>query len=79
MTLDQDKRPAVGREPHASPATLRIEEFDYPLPDSMIARHPIEPRDSCKLLMRDHDGALSEHVFTDLPGLLPDKSEAKRS
>lgn len=74
MTLDQDKSPAVGREPQTSPATLRIEEFDYPLPDSMIARHPIEPRDSCKLLMRDHDGTLSEHVFTDLPGLLPDGS-----
>lgn len=62
--------------PHgqASPADLRIEEFDYPLPDEMIARHPIEPRDSCKLLLRDHDGHLSEHVFTDLPALLPQGS-----
>ena len=30
---------------------LRIEEFDYPLPDDRIARYPLAQRDSCKLLL----------------------------
>ena len=51
---------------------LRIEDFDYPLPDERIARHPLAQRDSCKLLLRDSSGHLSEHVFTELPALLPD-------
>ncbi len=50
---------------------LRIEEFDYPLPDDRIARYPLAQRDSCKLLMRRADGSVSDHVFTELPGLLP--------
>lgn len=50
---------------------LRIDEFDYPLPDERIARYPLAERDSCKLLVRRHDGEISQHLFTDLPGLLP--------
>lgn len=53
---------------------IRIEEFNYPLPDERIARHPLEDRAACKLLVRDHDGAVSEHVFSEIPGLLPDNS-----
>lgn len=50
---------------------LRIDEFDYPLPDERIARYPLAERDSCKLLVRRPDGEISQHLFTDLPGLLP--------
>ena len=53
---------------------IRIEEFNYPLPDERIARHPLEDRAACKLLVRNHDGAVSEHVFSEIPGLLPDDS-----
>jgi len=53
---------------------LRIEDFDYPLPDERIAKHPLAQRDSCKLLLRTSGGAISEHVFTDLPSLLPEDS-----
>lgn len=49
---------------------LSIDEFDYPLPDSRIARHPLAERDACLLLVRDSEGALSTHRFSDLPGLL---------
>ena len=52
-------------------ADIKIEEFDYPLPDGRIARHPMEVRDACKLLVRTADGSLSEHVFSELPELLP--------
>ncbi len=50
---------------------IRIDDYDYPLPDGRIARHPLERRDSCLLLVKDQQGALSTRHFTDLPGLLP--------
>ena len=50
---------------------IRIEEFDYPLPDERIAKHPLAERDQCKLLVRRHDGTLSQHIFAELPALLP--------
>ena len=51
---------------------IRIEEYNYPLPDERIAKHPLLHRDQCKLLVRSADGAISQHVFSDLPSLLPD-------
>lgn len=53
------------------PRSIKIEEYDYPLPDERIARHPLEQRDSCLLLARTSGGDLSTHRFSDLPGLLP--------
>ncbi|MDE6379345.1 MAG: S-adenosylmethionine:tRNA ribosyltransferase-isomerase [Muribaculaceae bacterium] len=50
---------------------IRIEDFDYPLPDDRIAKHPLADRDSCKLL-RHRDGATTHHIFSELPELLPD-------
>lgn len=49
---------------------IRIEDFDYPLPDERIARHPLVDRDACKLLVRD-GAEVAHHVFSDLPFLLP--------
>ena len=51
---------------------IRIEEYNYPLPDERIAKHPLEQRDQCKLLVRNADGVISEHIFSQLPSLLPD-------
>jgi S-adenosylmethionine:tRNA ribosyltransferase-isomerase len=46
---------------------MRVEEFEYPLPESAIAQEAIEPRnDSILLDTRD----LSDHRFSDLPSLL---------
>ncbi|MDE5689989.1 MAG: S-adenosylmethionine:tRNA ribosyltransferase-isomerase, partial [Duncaniella sp.] len=50
---------------------IRIENFDYPLPDERIARHPLAQRDRCLLLFKDSYGALSTRSFHELPGLLP--------
>lgn len=50
---------------------IKIEEFDYPLPDEQIAKHPLAERDSCRLLVRNGAGELSEHIFKELPALLP--------
>ena len=49
---------------------IRIEDFDYPLPDERIARHPIADRDSC-LLLRYAGGKVSHHVFSSLPSMIP--------
>ena len=52
-------------------ADIRIEDYDYPLPDDRIARHPLAERDQCLLLLRENDGTLSTHRFAELPQLLP--------
>ena len=55
-------------------ADIRIEDYDYPLPDERIAKHPLQERDKCKLLVRKPDGTLSTRVFNELPALLPAQS-----
>lgn len=52
-------------------AEIHIDQFDYPLPDERIAKHPLEQRDACKLLLRTAGGDISEHIFSELPSLLP--------
>lgn len=49
---------------------IRIEDYNYPLPDERIAKYPLAERDSSKLL-RYRAGEVDEHTFRDLPGLLP--------
>ena len=53
---------------------IRIEEYNYPLPDERIAKHPLTERDKCKLLVRNSNGNISEHIFAEIPDLLPDNS-----
>lgn len=54
-----------------NPQSINIEDYNYPLPDERIAKHPIEQRDRCKLLVRHADGRLSDHVFSEITSLLP--------
>jgi S-adenosylmethionine:tRNA ribosyltransferase-isomerase len=50
---------------------LSIDRFDYDLPPELIAQHPVEPRDSSRLLVVDRvSGNLQDRVFSDLPDLL---------
>ena len=51
---------------------IKIEEYNYELPDERIARHPLADRAGCKLLVRRRDGSISEHIFSEIPDLLPD-------
>ena len=53
---------------------IKIDDFDYPLPDELIARHPLTQRDACRLLVRENDGTLQHRLFSDLPRLLPSDS-----
>lgn len=46
---------------------MRLSQFDYELPERLIAQHPIEPRDSSRLLVLDRAATNIRHgVFTDL-------------
>ena len=46
---------------------MRTDDFDYPLPDELIAQRPAEPRDSCRLLvLHREDGGVEHRRFTDL-------------
>lgn len=49
---------------------IRIEDYNYPLDDSRIAKYPLAQRDASKLL-HYKDGNVSERRFRDLPSLLP--------
>lgn len=49
---------------------IRIEDYNYPLPDERIAIYPLAERDSSKLL-RYIDGKIDEFVFRQIPELLP--------
>ena len=53
------------------PHTLHIADFNYPLPDELIAKHPLSERDRCRLLVRYGNGDIEEREFSELPGLLP--------
>ncbi len=51
---------------------MRLDDFDYRLPEARIAQHPVEPRDSARLLV-DRGSAAPEHQHVrDLPSLLRD-------
>ena len=54
-----------------NPKEIHISDYNYPLPDELIAKHPLEQRDACRLLVCSPDGSLDDCVFTDLPSLLP--------
>ncbi|MCM1177678.1 MAG: S-adenosylmethionine:tRNA ribosyltransferase-isomerase [Bacteroides sp.] len=50
---------------------IKIEDYNYCLPDEKIAKYPLQQRDASKLL-RYMDGKISEHTFKDMPELLPE-------
>lgn len=55
----------------SKPEALPLELFKYELPDSLIAHYPVEPADSCRLLVTPRGANTTEHrVFHELPSLL---------
>lgn len=50
---------------------IRIEDYNYPLPDERIAKYPLQQRDGSKLLQYK-DGVVSENRFKDIASLLPE-------
>ncbi len=51
------------------PRELRIEDFNYYLPEDRIVKYPVANRESSQLLQY-HKGAITPHIFSDLPSIL---------
>jgi S-adenosylmethionine:tRNA ribosyltransferase-isomerase len=50
---------------------MRVAEFDYALPEELIAQHPAAQRRASRLLRMDGSGgSLQDLAFADLPGLI---------
>ncbi len=48
---------------------MRVDLFDFGLPDELIALRPARPRDSARLLHVDAEGALTDRIVRDAPSL----------
>ncbi len=55
------------------PQDISILHYDYELPDHRIALHPLQQRDSSKLLVYK-EGKISETIFSEIDQLLPANS-----
>ncbi|HUS89654.1 MAG TPA: tRNA preQ1(34) S-adenosylmethionine ribosyltransferase-isomerase QueA [Desulfosporosinus sp.] len=50
---------------------MNVSEFDFNLPETLIAQHPVEPRDASRLMVLNRDsGRIEHHTFRDLVTLL---------
>lgn len=49
---------------------METAHFDYDLPDAAIAQHPLEPRDSARLLVDGGPGIYRHQTVADLPSLV---------
>jgi S-adenosylmethionine:tRNA ribosyltransferase-isomerase len=49
---------------------MKVDLFDFDLPEDRIALHPVSPRDSAKMLVVGEEGSLSDRVVTDLEAIL---------
>ena len=60
-----------GAERQAGRPALRTSDFDYDLPQQLIAQTPLEPRDHARLLAVDrHDGSVQHRRFYEVDQLL---------
>ncbi|HEX8922778.1 MAG TPA: S-adenosylmethionine:tRNA ribosyltransferase-isomerase, partial [Pyrinomonadaceae bacterium] len=47
---------------------MRIEDFDYQLPEELIAQHPLDRRDAARMLVLDRErGVWRDSQFAELP------------
>ena len=52
---------------------IKIEDYNYPLPDERIAKYPLERRDASKLLHYS-SGRIGQRQFSDISELIPEGS-----
>ena len=54
---------------------LKLKDFDFQLPESLIAQKPLAIRDQSKLMILDREsGAIKHDLFSNLPHLIPKHS-----
>lgn len=64
-----DARRASGNFPRT--VSLRTADYDYPLPEHLIARHPSERRDAARMMVLHRaERRIEQRLFTDFPGFL---------
>ncbi len=49
---------------------MKLSDFDYPLPDELVAQAPVDPRDASRLLVLPPEGDPAHRGFAELPELL---------
>lgn len=50
---------------------MNVAEFDFNLPEALIAQHPVEPRDRSRLMVLNREqGTIEHHTYRDLMSLL---------
>ena len=54
--------------------TIRIEDYNYSLPDERIAKYPLAQRDSSKLLIYKN-GEITEDIYRNIASYLPEKTQ----
>ena len=52
---------------------MHVSDFDYPLPETLIADHPVHPRSSSRLLELQPEGGLRDRHMVDFPELLDER------
>jgi len=52
---------------------MHVSDFDYPLPETLIADHPVHPRSSSRLLELQPEGGLRDRSMADFPELLDER------
>ncbi|MCB9300206.1 MAG: S-adenosylmethionine:tRNA ribosyltransferase-isomerase [Lewinellaceae bacterium] len=70
MDKEKDHMDQANTKP-STPKAIRIEEYEYQLPDARIARFPLEQRDASKLLLYK-GGQLGHTGFRELHHHLPE-------
>lgn len=57
--------------PHSFPMSLLTSDYDYELPEGLIARYPAERREGARMMVLDRQSGTLEHrYFTDFPSYL---------
>ena len=59
------------REPPEGSTRMKTSDFDYDLPEELIAQKPAAERDGCRMLVMDRaTGALEDRIFRDIADYL---------
>src|SRR5262245_38496994 len=63
-------RPRQAQRAIIQTRVMHISEFDYELPEELIARYPASPRDSSRMMVLERTGTLVDSMFAELPHYL---------